>query len=380
MTPPREIGLPSREFYNDTKVVEDYTGVVSSLLISFKPRNFEGNERISSSKLAKDVVLFEQKLANATPDTQAQRDVTQYYNPRTLAETKSLIPEVSFEKVVSSLAPKNFYTDRFIIGSPSYLKELSAIVKDTPREVIQAFFQLKVIQQHYRIIEDDKITPLRQFNNRLAGVDPQAIRDRWSECICDLDSGIGWILSRFYVLESFPESSKELGDQIISDIKEQFVYALDGTKWMSAEVRQLGKQKVTNIVQKVGYPTLSPNLMSGEDVKKYYEDLSITNDTFFENSIAMAKFELRREWSQLGKPTNRDRWHMTATTANAYYNFLGNEIVFPAGIMQPPAFYGLNAPLYLTYGAFGAISGHELSHGMYTTSSWLFHIRAGNDG
>lgn len=367
VTPPREIGLPSREFYNDTKVVEEYTDVVSKLLLNFKTHDIYDTESVSFSKLADKVVLFEKKLADATPDTQAQEDVTQYYNPMNLDEIVSLIPEVSFEQIVSSLAPEDFQTDRFIIGSPSYLKELSVTIKETPREVIQAFFRLKAIQRYYDDIEDPKISPLRQFNNRLAGKDPQATQDRWRKCIDGLDSGVGWILSRFYVLDSFPETSKKLGDQIISDIKEQFIYVLDGTKWMSAEVRQLGKQKVANLVQKIGYPTKSPNLMDGEDVKKYYDSLNIASDAFFENSVGMARFELLREWSQLGKPTDRDEWGMTAPTVNAYYNPPGNELVFPAGIMQPPVFYGPKAPLYLAYGAFGAVSGHELSHAFDST-------------
>ncbi|OKL63157.1 hypothetical protein UA08_01169 [Talaromyces atroroseus] len=282
VTPPREIGLPSREFYNNTQVVEDYTNVVSNLLLLFKHRFSSDGESRFSFKLANKVILFEKKLADATPDTQAQEDVTQYYNPRTLDETKSLIPEISFELIVNSLAPKDFQAERFIIGSPCYLKKLSTIIQDTPRE-------------------------------------------------------------------------------------EQFVYVLDGTKWMSAEVRQLGKQKVANLIQKIGNPSKSPNLMDGEDVKKYYNELSVSRDRFFENSVGIAKFELKREWSQLGKPTNRDEWEMTAPTVNAYYNPPGNEIVFPAGIMQPPAFYGSKAPLYLAYGAFGAISGHELSHAFDST-------------
>ncbi|EED19051.1 endothelin-converting enzyme [Talaromyces stipitatus ATCC 10500] len=362
VTPPRRIGLPSREYYNDSKVVRDYYNLAAELFGNFIPL-----DHVLSDRLAKDVVQFEKKLADATPDTQAQEDVTQYYNPKTLEEAGSLIPQISFGHIVAGLAPDDFKTDRLIIGSPSYLKELSAIIQDTPRDVVQAFFKFKAIQRYYDDIEDPKVAPLREFNNRLAGKDPQATQDRWRKCINNLDSGIGWILSRFYVIDSFPEESKQLGDQIISDIKEQFVYVLDGTKWMSAEVRQLGKQKVANIIQKIGYPTRSPDLTNGEDVKNYYSRLHISSGKFFENSVAMSRFEFERTWSQLGKPTNRDEWGMTAPTVNAYYNPPGNEIVFPAGIMQPPTFYGPRAPLYLAYGAFGAVSGHELSHAFDST-------------
>ncbi|KAH8695544.1 endothelin-converting enzyme [Talaromyces proteolyticus] len=359
VTPPREIGLPAREYYNNTQTVKDYTRVVSSIL-----SNFQSSERggLSPLRLAMNVVLLEKKLADATPDTQAQEDVTQYYNPKSIEETESLVPQISFSKIISELGPKNYQPHRLIVGSPSYLKELSSILNSAPRVVVQAFFRWKTIQSYSDEIEHPKIVPLREFNNQLAGKDPQATEDRWRKCIRTLDSGIGWTLSRFYVLDSFPEASKKLGDQIVLDIKERFVYVLDQTKWMSPEVRQLGKQKVANIIQKIGYPTRSPDLMDADDVKSYYANLHIANDAFFENVLNMTQFEVERQWAKLGKPTNRDEWEMTTPTVNAYYNPPGNEIVFPAGIMQPPAFYGVNAPLYLAYGAFGAISGHELSH------------------
>lgn len=359
VNPPRVIGLPSREYYNDTRVLDEYKTVVSRLFGGFLSTSLSS----LPPQLAKNVVLFEKRLADATPDVQSLNDVTQYYNPRTVAETGTLLPEISFDKIISEMAPKGVRPDRLIIASPSYLSKLSKIIKDSPRDVILAFFKLKAMQAYYNDVEDSKLQPLREINNRLAGKDPRAVPERWRKCIRDLDSGLGWILSRFFILDAFPEESKQLGDQIVSDIKEQFIYVLDKTKWMSGEVRQLGKQKVANIVQKIGYPTKSPNLLSEDDVNEYYRTLNISKDAFFENRIEMARFALDEMWSQLGKPTNRDLWDMTASTVNAYYNPPGNEIVFPAGIIQPPIFYGPKAPLYLAYGALGSVAGHELSHG-----------------
>jgi endothelin-converting enzyme len=162
---------------------------------------------------------------------------------------------------------------------------------------------------------------------------------------------------------AFSKEAKDFGDRIIHDIKDQFKVTLGRTEWMSKDVQKLGIKKVDNIVQKIGYPTASPDIMNPEKLKHYYSGLVITNSTFFENNLNSAKFEIKREWSKLGKPTDRDEWGMTASTVNAYYNPAGNEIVFPAGIMQAPLFYDPSVPQYLSYGAFGAVSGHELSHG-----------------
>lgn len=360
VNPLGEIGLPAREYYNSTETVKEYTTVVEKVLGEFASSS-------GTKHHLRDVVTFEAKIADVTPDTQSQEDVTKSYNPRTIEETQSLLPQISMSDIISALAPSDYRSDRLIVGSPSYMKALSSILNDTPREVIDLYFNWKIIQTYADEIEDPKIQPLREFNNRLAGKDPQATEERWRKCIKSLDSSLGWTLSRFYVLDSFSEASKELGDQIVSDIKERFVYTLRQTSWMPSEVRDLAIKKVGNIVQKIGYPTKSPNVMDPGDVEKYYQRLRVTNETFFENTVAAAKFDLHNEWSKLGKPTDRNEWGMTAPTVNAYYNPPGNEIVFPAGIMQPPAFYGPSAPLYLAYGAFGAVSGHELSHAFDST-------------
>lgn len=142
---------------------------------------------------------------------------------------------------------------------------------------------------------------------------------------------------------------------------------------------------VHNIIQKIGYPTKSPDIRDSAALEKYYGDVNISSTAFFGNALSIVKFTIEREWSALGKPTNRDEWGMTADTVNvrdlrlrarvaprrvliadtnqAYYNPAGNEIVFPAGIMQAPVFYDPSIPQYLSYGAFGSVSGHELSHG-----------------
>ncbi|KAL3482364.1 hypothetical protein BJX99DRAFT_216896 [Aspergillus californicus] len=359
VNPPRRIGLPAREYYNDTKTVADYTTMVEKVLGSFVVGKKE--------QLIKEVVAFESKLADVTPDTQAQEDVTQYYNPRTIEETKSLLPQISLSDIISDLAPADYEAERLIVGSPSYTESLSKILNETPKEIVQLFFKWKIIQIYADHIESTEIEPLREFNNVLVGKDPQAKKDRWRKCIGTLDDDLGWILSRFYVLNTFSEDSKKLGDQIVSDIKDRFVFTLDETSWMSPEVRKLGIEKVGNIVQKIGYPTKSPDVMDPTDVERFYQNLAVSSETFFENGVAVAKFETENNWSKLGKPTDRNEWDMTAPTVNAYYNPPGNEIVFPAGIMQPPVFYGSAAPLYLAYGAFGAVSGHELSHAFDST-------------
>jgi endothelin-converting enzyme len=171
-----------------------------------------------------------------------------------------------------------------------------------------------------------------------------------------------WILSRSFIETAFSKESKDLGDQIIYDIKDEFSRKLNNSEWMSEKVRKLAIDKVHLIRQKIGYPTKSPDITNPTALQKYYASVKVSRDNFFENRLSATKAEVAREWSQAGKPVDKDEWGMSASTVNAYYNPPGNEIVFPAGIMQAPVFYDPSIPKYLSYGAFGAVAGHELSH------------------
>lgn len=190
--------------------------------------------------------------------------------------------------------------------------------------------------------------------------DPDATPERFRTCLSHVDSGLGWILSRFFVEKAFSEKAKDLGDQVISDIRKVFISKIESLEWMDDEVKKVATDKVQKITQKIGYPTKSPNILEPKALQDYYAALN-TTDVYFDNAIAQAEFQVNKTWSALGKPTDRDQWGMTASTVNAYYNPPGNEIVFPAGIMQFPLFGG-DLPSYINYGGFGAVAGHELSH------------------
>lgn len=173
---------------------------------------------------------------------------------------------------------------------------------------------------------------------------------------------IAWILSRSFIETAFSKEAKDLGDQIIYDIKDEFSRKLNNSEWMTKKVRKLAIDKVHLIRQKIGYPTKSPDVTNPSALEKYYADVKISPHKFFENRLSATRVEVAREWAQAGKPVDKDEWGMSASTVNAYYNPPGNEIVFPAGIMQAPVFYDPSIPKYLSYGAFGAVAGHELSH------------------
>ncbi|RMZ89957.1 hypothetical protein DV736_g2818, partial [Chaetothyriales sp. CBS 134916] len=351
---PYRVGLPAKERYLDDVIVAKYTDVISKVVSAITKAPIDSH----------GIVDFEKKLDAASPDAEDLGDITKVYNPMSLEDASALAPELGLKDIIAKLSPVDI--GRVIVTSPDYFKNISTILQDTPRETLRGFFVWKATQAYAFYVDASEVKPLKQFNNELQGKDPEADVERWRTCVSHVDGGLPWILSRFFVEKAFSAEAKAFGDQIVSDIKSEFIETLKTTEWMEPEVRKLGVNKVHNIVQKIGYPTKSPNILNPIKLQEYYSTVTIANDTFFSNAVALTDLEVGRMWASLGKPVDRDAWEMSVPTVNAYYNPPGNEIVFPAGIMQFPVF-DVSVPAYLSYGAFGSVSGHELSHAFDST-------------
>jgi endothelin-converting enzyme len=125
---------------------------------------------------------------------------------------------------------------------------------------------------------------------------------------------LGWILSRFFVEKAFSAKAKTFGDTIVMDIKTEFTKKLEAAEWMDDDTTKKAVEKVHNIVQKIGYPTKSPDIMDPPTLEEYYDSVNVSSDAFFENALAMRRFSVKEEWSALGKPVDRNQWDMSVPT------------------------------------------------------------------
>jgi endothelin-converting enzyme len=283
-----------------------------------------------------------------------------------LDDAAAIAPEIELKELIYGLAPTKSDIKRIIVMAPKYLKELSVILAATDKQVLQSYFIWKAVQAFSSYVDADAVKPYKRFRNVLSGRDPDSAPERWRTCVSHVDGALGWILSRFFVEKAFSADAKQFGDTIIKDIKTEFAKKLEGADWMDDDTTKKAIEKVHNIVQKIGYPTKSPDIMDPSILGDYYKSVNISSNEFFDNFLSVVRFSIEDEWSALGKPVDRDAWGMTVPTVNAYYNPPGNELVFPAGIMQRPVF-DLEAPAYMSYGAFGSVAGHELSHAFDST-------------
>ena len=246
---PRQPGLPSKQYYEDSEILENYAKVIGQVLEGLLK---EANSTVQtddvplkalSAELVEKIVHFEHTLARATPATEEAEDPEFYYNPMTLDEISTILPQFSLDKFIQSVtldAPK---PAKIIVGAPSYLQTLSTVLNVTSAETLQAYFVWKTVQRYAYKVEDDALKPLKRFNNELQGKDLDATPERWRTCVQVADRSLGWILSRFFVQKSFSEGARLFGDQIVSDIKREFVEKLENARWMSEGVRKLGVEK-----------------------------------------------------------------------------------------------------------------------------------------
>ncbi|KAF2667112.1 endothelin-converting enzyme [Microthyrium microscopicum] len=364
-----EIQLP-KAYYNKSVVLTNYTRAIAQMyqvLSSGDPIDESPIPAWKNSSLfekAKRVVDFEKLIADKVAEPEVKNDIKYSYNLKTLGELDTLVPQISIQQYLKNLAPPGYPIDskRTVIAYDiGYFGNLSEIIKTTSRQTLHDYFEWRLIITHSERLHSNYTAPVRRFKNVLNGKEPDASPLRWRSCISEVDDSLGHLLGAAYIQRLFTKQDKARGDQVINDVKRVFGDNLKYLDWMSNSSKAVAAEKVKNIIPKIGYQVQNPNEESPSDLNQYYTNLRLSAD-YFGNGQAGYKWAQNKTWHDLLKPTDRTQWGMTSPTVNAYFNPPLNEIVFPAGIMQPP-FFNSELPNYVSYGGFGATAGHELTHG-----------------
>ncbi|KAI0720938.1 metalloprotease [Cerioporus squamosus] len=398
-----DLGLPSKEYYEEDSVVELYRNVLERLLLTLdneddklystdvKPEQNPGlvvheerlrvwppwpwppwgddddgdkpeNRSQRAKKLSKAIIEFEKKIANASLDLDVlYQDPIATYNPVPFKNVSDSLPEFDFSTYFSAFAPRNF-PSTIILTSTTYLSDLSEILNDTDKDVLEAYFVTRAGLElsPYLGLDTEAWKAVRSLQEVLSGIKKGAVGDRAEYCIARTESALGFALGRYFVREAFGGASRETATKVITDVIETFKKSLSNLDWMDKESAAAAARKADALRVKVGYP-LSPNTEDPRSIANWYARVKISPNAFFENMVSARVADQIRTWLQLGKQRDPEAWEMFASTVNAYYNPPANEIVFPAGILRPPYFHA-DWPGYMNYGSFGHIASHELTH------------------
>jgi predicted metalloendopeptidase len=342
------LGMPDRDYY--TKQDADmkdkrqkYVAHVTKMLTLLgEPVDKAAND-------AKKILALETKLAEASRTRVQLRDPIKNYNKMGVHQLQDLTPDWNWSdyfKTIDLIAPGDIN-----VRQPEFFKAANDLFKSTSLDDWKAYLRWHLINATAPHLSKDFVDEDFNFRERILRGTEQ-IKPRWKRVILSEDDEIGEALGKLYVAFYFPPEAKERALELVNNLKEALADRIKTLEWMDEPTKQEALKKLAAFTVKIGYP----------DKWLDYSLLQIDRGPYVSNALRAEQFEADRDIKKIGKPVDRTDWGMTPPTVNAYYNSNMNEIVFPAGILQPPFFYA-NADDAVNYGAIGAVIGHEMTHG-----------------
>ncbi|MFN8611552.1 MAG: M13 family metallopeptidase [Vulcanimicrobiota bacterium] len=342
------LGLPECEYYtrNDEKskkIREQYQAFLVEVFRKW------GDDEATALTKSKQVFDLETRLAKASMTMVEQRDPKATYHPVTVAQLAREAPGLDWPRYFKEMGAPPLKSVN--ISSPKYFKSLGGIIKSTPLEAQKAYLQWNVLRKSADYLTEDwAVLSFGFYGKTLTGA--QEITARWRRVVKEVDGDMGDALGHKYVERHFPPAAKAKVEDMLKNIRGSLKNTINELEWMTPETKKAAQAKLASFHQKIGYPERWRN----------YASLNITPASYLANVQHADAYEVQRDLRKIGKPMDHNEWYMTPPTVNAYYDPQNNEIVFPAGILQPP-FFSMEADDSVNYGALGVVIGHEITHG-----------------
>lgn len=349
------LGLPSRDYFlneDSAKERKAYLRLMIEIAVLL------GAEREYAEQEMEDVLRLEIKLANASTQKADRHDTEAIYNKISLQELKEIVPEFNWLDYLNIFLPTTIsYDEPIVLYDLPYLKQLRNILQETKQRTIHNYSIWRLIEEILPFLVGEYSQKRSEFREILHGV--SADRVRWTHCVDLVNKKMGMAVGALFIRENFDPKSKETALEMIHNIREAFNELLEENYWMDDETRSVAKEKANAMNERIGYPDL---LTSPVELSKEYDALTIHEPYFLVNLFNVLKCEASKNLLKLRQPVNKDRWTTEPAVVNAFYNPNKNDIVFPAGILQP-LFYSQHFPKSLNYGGIGVVIGHEITHG-----------------
>ncbi|MDB5353713.1 MAG: peptidase [Phycisphaerales bacterium] len=342
------LGLPERGYYlgatDDSKRIRTaYREHVAKMLALL-------GDSPEAAAAGADVVLgIETKLAEASRTPVQLRDREAQYNKKDLKELAALTPSLNWDRYLKTIDVTD--VPYVIVGQPEFFTRLNEMLTSVPLKDWQTYLRWHLVHHAASYLSDDfEKENFRFYSGVMRGV--KEMQPRWKRAVGTIDGLMGEALGRLYVEKHFTPDAKRRMDDLVKNILAAYRERIESRDWMGADTKKQALAKLALIMPKIGYP----------DHWRDYTALEIKTDSYAQNVFRAQVYEVRYRLSKLGKPVDRTEWRMSPPTVNAYYNSSLNEIVFPAGILQPP-FFDPAADDAVNYGGIGAVIGHEITHG-----------------
>jgi putative endopeptidase len=346
---PDGLGLPDRDFYlldeaGIVKVRAAYKVYLATML------TLSGAS--DADKRAEKILALETDIAKLRWTRADQRDPVTMYHPVTFKELKKLAPAFPWAAFFSETnIPLNQGARVVVVGENTAIAPLAKLFAKTPVSVWRDYLTVHYLHNYAGLLPkafDD--ADFAFYGTALAGRQQQT--ERATRGVRLLDRSLGEAFGKLYVAKYFPPEAKAKAERLVGNLLKAYEADIKTLPWMSEVTRQKALGKLHQFTPHIGYP----------DTWRDYAALEISRDDLVGNVKRAALFEWNHDLTRLDQPVDKNEWHMTPPTVNAYYSPSFNSITFPAAILQPP-FFDPNADDAVNYGAIGVVIGHEISHG-----------------
>ena len=340
------LGLPNRDYYlsdNYKEIKEHYRGHIERVY------RILGRDNGEAQKISSGILSFETGMAENSRTPAELRDAEKNYNSFPFASLDGKYPNLKLGRYITGLSvPK---MEHVIIGQPEYFNYLDSIFTESNLGLLKQYFHWVIVNSSspylFSELEEEHFD---MYNRKLKG--QEVPEPRWKTAVHTVDQFLGEALGELYVKRHFGEESRKRMETLINDIRQVFTERLKDLPWMGEATKEQALRKFERFRPKIGHPP----------VFRDYSSVEIRADDLAGNVRRSVEFEIRRRLGRIGEKVDRNEWYMTPPTVNAYFSPPDNEIVFPAGILQPP-FFDPEMDDAVNYGAIGAVISHEITHG-----------------
>ncbi|NIE63793.1 M13 family metallopeptidase [Burkholderia sp. Ax-1719] len=340
------LGLPDRDYYlqDDARFKH-----ARNAYVAYLTQLFSLTGEPNPAQIARDVLTLETQLARAQWSKVENRDPARTYNRMTPAALGKLAPQLDADDFLR--AGKMGNVAALDVSQPSYVKTLGQLMTSQPIATWRSYLKARLLNHAAPYLSRAFVDAQFAFEGKALSGTPENL-PRWKRGVALTQKGLGEAVGKLYVAHYFPPENKARIEQLVSNLLKAYASSIDGLTWMSPETKRRAQEKLARYGVKVGYP------LKWRD----YSALRIERADLYGNVARIGAFNYEHDLAKLNQPVDRDEWELTPQDVNAGYSPTGNEIVFPAAILQPP-FFDVSADDAVNYGSIGAIIGHEISHG-----------------
>ena len=342
------LGLPDESYYFDEKyadIREQYVPHISRILM------LAGLGATQAIDQAKEIFELETKIAGHHWDRVESRDAEKTYNFQSYDDLKGLSTSIPWDAYIKGMNHSKPLMNEVVVMMPSFFQGLGELLYPENIESFKSLLKLMTIRSYAPYLSSGFVDERFAFYGKTLTGQP-INRPRWKRAVTLVEGSLGEAIGQIYVEKYFPQSSKAHMDKLVGHLIEAYRQSIDGLTWMTPETKQKAQEKLSKFTPKIGYP----------EKWKDYSSIEISKDDLIQNLKNVSKWEFEFQAAKIGSPIDRDEWHMTPQTVNAYYNPGLNEIVLPAAILQPP-FFSDQADDAVNFGGIGGVIGHEIGHG-----------------